>query len=126
MIHFVPVEQIEGKVYVIHASEPDLDLDDWVSHNDHFYVKRRSDKTQPLHADLKPLRYSDFEYCSRCYEARMDEVDDLLRFSEAHEKLTGLDLFAGAGGLSAGLEQSGFVDTKWAIEWSTSAAYTYA
>ena len=33
--------------------------------------------------------------------------------------------FPGAGGLSTGLELSGFVQTKWAIELSSSAAKTF-
>ena len=39
-------------------------------------------------------------------------------------KLRGLELFAGAGGLSLGLEQAG-VDMKWAIEWEPDAAKSY-
>lgn len=31
----------------------------------------------------------------------------------------------GAGGLGTGMDMSGFVDTKWAVEYSPAAALTY-
>ena len=36
-----------------------------------------------------------------------------------------LDVFAGCGGLSIGLEQSGVALTKWAIEWEEDAAKAF-
>nr|CAB09661.1 DNA-C5-methyltransferase [Ascobolus immersus] len=42
------------------------------------------------------------------------------------KKLKGLDIFAGCGGLTLGLDLSGAVDTKWAIEFAPSAANTLA
>ena len=36
-----------------------------------------------------------------------------------------LDVFAGCGGLSIGLEQSGVAVTKWAIEWEKDAAKAF-
>jgi DNA (cytosine-5)-methyltransferase 1 len=37
----------------------------------------------------------------------------------------GLDLFSGAGGLSLGLESTGFITTGWAVEFDVSAARTF-
>jgi len=31
----------------------------------------------------------------------------------------------GAGGLGTGMDMSGFIDTKWAVEYSPAAALTY-
>jgi hypothetical protein len=39
--------------------------------------------------------------------------------------LMGLDIFSGAGGLSLGLESTGFVKTRWAVEYDKSAALTF-
>ena len=36
-----------------------------------------------------------------------------------------LDVFAGCGGLSIGIEQSGLAEAKWAIEWEPDAAEAY-
>jgi hypothetical protein len=36
-----------------------------------------------------------------------------------------MDLFSGAGGLSAGLEASGVARSLWGVEWSTEAAEAY-
>ena len=41
------------------------------------------------------------------------------------EPLKTLDIFAGCGGLSEGLHQSGVADTHWAIECEPSAAQAF-
>ena len=41
------------------------------------------------------------------------------------KSLNMLDVFAGCGGLSIGLEQSGVAITKWAIEWEKDAAKAF-
>lgn len=40
-------------------------------------------------------------------------------------KLASLDLFSGCGGLSLGLEASGLVESKWAVEWDEKAASSF-
>jgi predicted RNA methylase len=40
-------------------------------------------------------------------------------------KLRSLDLFAGCGGLTWGLEASGLADCKWAVEWDEKAADSF-
>ncbi|KAG0303676.1 hypothetical protein BGZ98_006409 [Dissophora globulifera] len=42
-----------------------------------------------------------------------------------NKKLRALDIFSGCGGLSAGLRESGVVETRYAIEFMTSAAKTF-
>ena len=46
-------------------------------------------------------------------------------FPMLDEPLNMLDVFAGCGGLSIGLEQSGVAITKWAIEWEKDAAKAF-
>ena len=64
-------------------------------------------------------------YCKQCLRLECNTLDSQHQDITDHAKLRGLELFAGAGGLSAGLEQADFVQTQWAIEWSPSAACTY-
>ncbi|KAI0039551.1 S-adenosyl-L-methionine-dependent methyltransferase [Auriscalpium vulgare] len=40
--------------------------------------------------------------------------------------MRGLELFSGAGGLSTGFELSGYIDTKWAVEFSPSCCLSYS
>ena len=125
----VDVHRIEGKAFVAHADDcHDLDLEikgDWLAHEDCFHVRRCSSLATPHFADLKQLPHRSLQTCLLC---RDEHIQSLLaaRSTSLHcTKLRGLELFAGAGGLSAGLEQSGFVDTRWVVEWMTSAAMTY-
>jgi DNA (cytosine-5)-methyltransferase 1 len=41
-------------------------------------------------------------------------------------KLKTLDLFAGCGGLTSGLESSGLAECKWAVEWDKNAADSFS
>ncbi|PSR77616.1 hypothetical protein PHLCEN_2v7806 [Hermanssonia centrifuga] len=122
------VSAIEGKLYVVHsASLSERKLEKWVSHDDHFYVDLQSKSSRPKQVDfLEDLPLKTFKRCEECYGARRELLEIQKTLEAQHEPLRGLELFSGAGGLSAGLDQSGFVKTKWAVEWTTSAAMSYA
>lgn len=54
--------------------------------------------------------------------------EDKLQYIPSYEKinpLRGLDLFAGCGGLSRGLEDSGLIKSKWAVECDDKAANAF-
>uniref|UniRef100_A0A2S2Q3B0 Cytosine-specific methyltransferase n=1 Tax=Sipha flava TaxID=143950 RepID=A0A2S2Q3B0_9HEMI len=54
--------------------------------------------------------------------------EDKLQYIPFHKKikpLRGLDIFAGCGGLSKGLEESGLITSKWAIECDDKAAAAF-
>ncbi|KAJ3542763.1 hypothetical protein NM688_g5941 [Phlebia brevispora] len=95
------VHSIEGKAFALPVNSKllKMPLDQWLSYEDHFYFKTASLASPLKHSASKP-----------CLQ---------------HSKLQGLELFAGAGGLSAGLEQAGFVQTRWAVEWMPSPASTF-
>jgi hypothetical protein len=46
-------------------------------------------------------------------------------FLASGQKLKAMDCFSGAGGLTSGLDQSGAVETMWAIEFDAAAARTF-
>ena len=56
------------------------------------------------------------------YEPPPGSIKD---FPILDKPLNMLDVFAGCGGLSIGLEQSGVAQAKWAIEWEKDAAKAY-
>ncbi|KAJ7069693.1 S-adenosyl-L-methionine-dependent methyltransferase [Mycena amicta] len=61
--------------------------------------------------------------CQICFERHIEDWD---LYSLNNPPLAALDVFSGAGGLSAGMELTGFVESRWAIEHSACAAQTFA
>lgn len=102
------------------------ELKQWLGQDDHFYADKFTTKRHPRKNDFEKLPPSGVRNCSKCFHARQDALREEDELKQSHRRLRGLELFAGAGGLSAGLDQAGFVETKWAVEWTTSAALTYA
>ncbi|KAF8266486.1 S-adenosyl-L-methionine-dependent methyltransferase [Lactarius quietus] len=50
---------------------------------------------------------------------------NIIKTKDESSPIQALELFSGAGGLSIGLEDTGFVKTKWAVECAPSAARTF-
>lgn len=121
------VRWIDGKPFVMHGSSlTSEDLDEWASHDDHFYVDCHAESSRPRSSEeFERLSRKSFKTCSECIEKRREELEQRKRAMEAHEPLRGLELFAGAGGLSTGMDMSGFFKTKFAVEMSGSACLTY-
>lgn len=138
--------QIEGKVFVTTISDVKI-RNKWVAHSDHYYVDRWVKKTTSKLEGVspEPLGDKNIDQCIQCMKARDEDVLQRRRLLDQSGPLLGLELFAGvllysfecinissdhyctgAGGLSTGLELTGFVKTKWAVELSPSAAQTFA
>ena len=115
----VPIHKLDGICYVQHFTSARR-IEKWIKHDDHFYLNHKGDVDK-----LQPMDEDDFTYCEPCYLQ-----DEALRkkkhtFSQTNSKLVGFELFSGAGGLGVGMDLSGFVETKYAVEFSPSAAKTY-
>ncbi|KAF9200850.1 hypothetical protein BGZ49_008924 [Haplosporangium sp. Z 27] len=63
--------------------------------------------------------------CRICEEEWWTKSDKQQEFLTDVKKLRALDIFSGCGGLSLGLKESGVVETRYSIEFMTSAAQTY-
>ncbi|KAF7314340.1 DNA (cytosine-5)-methyltransferase [Mycena kentingensis (nom. inval.)] len=91
---------------------------------DRFYVSEwetAEHRIEPmLNEHLDDLKES---ICDECLSHHKSSMEG---FHLRHSQLASLDLFAGAGGLSAGMEQSGFFETRWAVEVAPAAAQTFA
>ena len=84
---------------------------------------------------------STHSYCKNCYDEHIKTLKKENLLCEQSKPLQALEIFSGllsffiikvdflhakgAGGLSIGLEESGFVQTRWAIEYAPSAAKTF-
>jgi DNA (cytosine-5)-methyltransferase 1 len=121
------VRYIDGKAFVVHrGSLMPEELDEWASHDDHFFVDCKAESDHPKSSEMfEWLSLGSFKTCPECIERRKEELEERQRLMEAHEPLRGLELFAGAGGLSTGIDMSGFFRTLYAVEMSGSASLTY-
>ncbi|TCD67280.1 hypothetical protein EIP91_000302 [Steccherinum ochraceum] len=127
-MYWEPISSIDGKIYVVHSAAlpSGFDLEEWVEHDDHFYVDsfyQTSELSGP--DELLPLPLQVFKACQACHVEHLASLEEQTSLSEKHSPLRGLELFAGAGGLSTGLNLSGFVDTKWAVEFEPYIAATH-
>ncbi|KAG6814585.1 hypothetical protein H0H92_000114 [Tricholoma furcatifolium] len=124
-------ERIDGMCFVrlIHGTSTD-EIDKWVSHDDHFYFNQEEDFDGALRdIDIDESDADDdgsFELCRKCLTERERKHDEEQEFLVRNGPIRCLELFSGAGGLGTGLDLSGFVETKYAVEFSPSAAATYA
>lgn len=122
------VSHIEGKAFVAHPSAlgGTAAADEWVTHDDHFLVDLYAPTSHPKRTQLQKLVPRQLKRCEACVTSRQEDLDKDKELLRQHGPLRCLELFAGAGGLTAGLHQSGFVETKWAVELSPSAALSFA
>ncbi|KAH9945791.1 S-adenosyl-L-methionine-dependent methyltransferase [Epithele typhae] len=116
---------IEGKAYVSNPSSL-REREEWCQEDHHFYCDLESSCIHPESpADLSPLLPHQLPQCHPCLQSVHSTLLETKQLLASARKLRGLELFSGAGGLSTGLHQSGFVDTKWAVEFSPSAAKSF-
>ncbi|KAK0441911.1 S-adenosyl-L-methionine-dependent methyltransferase [Armillaria borealis] len=102
----VAVKRLQGVCFVKHLVDQAA-IRSWIKHDDHFYLNQVEDSE----GGLIPLS--------------TNQLRDVRRLRDRNSPLRGLELFSGAGGLGTGMMFSGFVETKWAVEFSPSAAQTY-
>ncbi|KAF8201752.1 C5-DNA-methyltransferase [Pholiota molesta] len=115
----VPLYRLDGICYVKYLRHA-CKIEKWVQIDDHYYLCQKGDVYQ-----LDVMSEEDFSYCEPCYLEEQQRRRVAENFSQTNSKLIGLELFSGAGGLGIGMDLSGFVETKYAIEFSPSAAKTY-
>ncbi|KAG1743398.1 S-adenosyl-L-methionine-dependent methyltransferase [Suillus lakei] len=118
-------DDIRGQCFVIHETD-DTVIDAWVAHDDHYYVNQCADSLDVRALDdLNPWSGSIFRHCVQCHEEHKVNLARRAQQLQRFGPLRGLELFAGAGGLGTGLDMSGFVETRYAVEFSPGAARTY-
>ncbi|KAF8077759.1 C5-DNA-methyltransferase [Lyophyllum atratum] len=114
------LELIDGVCYVRLLTDAE-EIDKWVRHDDHFYVNQEEVRDDDKLHDMKGT----LERCDACHRARVAKLKRDKRLLSKNNPITCLELFSGAGGLGTGMDMSGFVETKYAVEFSPSAAATY-
>ncbi|KAK8921992.1 DNA (cytosine-5)-methyltransferase 1A [Platanthera zijinensis] len=136
-LHEVPIDMIEGKCSVIKKNDlPNLDLpliSDHVFFCEYFYDPTEGSLKQlPANSKLwTTVRRSSNSSIKKkkgkekCEEGQQTERN-LWKDLPQENRLATLDIFAGCGGLSEGLQQSGATFTKWAIEYEQPAGEAFS
>lgn len=114
-------------MFVVHRSSlSDDELENWCAQDDHFYVNCKAESDKPRSSDeFELISRKSFRACHECVELRKEQLVEQQELMRNHSPLRGLELFAGAGGLSTGFDESGYVKTMWAVELGASACLTY-
>ncbi|CAL9757578.1 unnamed protein product [Musa acuminata subsp. burmannicoides] len=133
----VPVEMIKGKCEVRKKIDlPNLELPVVLDHV--FFCEYSYDpvkgtlKQLPAKTKLTSLARKADPYTSRKKKGKEKCEDNQQNFSDKRKdepcenRLATLDIFAGCGGLSEGLQQSGVSYTKWAIEYEQPAGEAFS
>lgn len=126
------VERLIGKCNAVHGKRV-ADLEAYKLLSDTFYVL---DQIPEVEADstnygkyreelLEPLPETDFEDSCDANKMVNEEKARREEFAKAGRKLPAMDVFAGCGGLTHGLDAGGAVETRWAVEWDVEAASTF-
>ncbi|XP_049797488.1 DNA (cytosine-5)-methyltransferase 1-like [Schistocerca nitens] len=123
----VPFENVVGKCCVVYSNNVTVPVMKWSREGpDRFYftetfnssTKTFSRPTPRGEASLLGKRIKDSQ-------GRMD-VSEVKYWPDVNRKLRTLDIFAGCGGLSYGLQQSGVAEICWAIEKDMAAAEAFS
>ncbi|CAN8014880.1 unnamed protein product [Ixodes persulcatus] len=127
----VDLSQVRGKCYVIYGENLAQDIDDYLRKGPHrFYFSEAYDgKTKTF---TEPSSKARMMGCLGKGKGKKGKSSQKAANVEAPEeyfvprqKLRGLDVFAGCGGLSEGFHQSGVSETCWAIECEEPAANAF-
>ncbi|KAL2231357.1 UNVERIFIED_CONTAM: DNA (cytosine-5)-methyltransferase 1B [Sesamum indicum] len=130
-MHTVPVDVIEGRCEI--RKKSDLGPQGVPLISDHVFFceylydpSKGSIKQLPSHIKLRySTRQLNDDSTSRkkgkCKEGEIDSESAKMKEASEGNRLSTLDIFAGCGGLSEGLEQSGVSFAKWAIEYEEAA-----
>ncbi|KAK7314847.1 hypothetical protein VNO77_33375 [Canavalia gladiata] len=133
--HTISVESIEGKCEVrkkndiSEGSAPGIFLN--VFFCEHLYDPATGSlKKLPAHIKVKYSRGHTADAAARKKKGKCKEGDsisepDMEGKALNETRLATLDIFAGCGGLSEGLQQSGVSLTKWAIEYEEPAGHAF-
>ncbi|KAK7283728.1 hypothetical protein RIF29_13469 [Crotalaria pallida] len=124
----ISIQSIQGKCEVRKKNDIPACSASGASENvffcEHFYdPDTGSLKLLPAHIKVKYSSGQTDDAAARKRKGKCKKRESIPDPEKADEKcLATLDIFAGCGGLSEGLQQSGIAQTKWAIEYEETAA----
>ncbi|TRY67204.1 hypothetical protein TCAL_02281 [Tigriopus californicus] len=115
---FIEAKSIRGKCFLCPKELLKMDPSEWFEcGTNRFYFDRTYNSFEQVFEDLGPDVIERFSNLKHAHESGA--------LPQINRPLKTLDVFAGCGGLSVGLEQSGVSDPIWAIESSEAPAIAF-
>ena len=108
--------QVVGKCFLSYIKNLNPGLEKWTSNGpDRFYFNQAYESSEKKF----------YEPSNLAKQIGISTIEKGMDHPQVKKKLTTLDIFAGCGGLSEGLHQSGIAEVRWAVENDKSAAIAY-
>lgn len=102
----ISLEELEGKCWVEEIGNIE-DVKEYKKSPDNFYTN------------------DTITHCQPCREKREENEELWEQFYDSANKLSALDIFAGCGGLTVGMDNTGVIETTHSIEFNPDAAKTF-
>jgi len=119
-------DQIDGKCHV--RLEKDIkELDKWKEEPDRWWVSKQVPKDLDPRGVIRRKDLSPFlslAYAKQTEEDLTAQHSRMERFRKLFPKLRALDMFAGGGGMSIGVDRTGIAETLWVVEFSEAGCAT--
>ncbi|KAJ7675712.1 S-adenosyl-L-methionine-dependent methyltransferase [Mycena polygramma] len=120
----VDVKDLDGVCFVKFIDHANVvAIEKWIQEDsNNFYANTRMLKG----GDVVPMEEDDFKVCGSCERMHEQEAEEMKLYPLRKGKISCMDVFSGAGGLSEGMRKTPHLKHEWAIEHLDSAAETYA
>ncbi|KAI8929735.1 hypothetical protein BC831DRAFT_547452 [Entophlyctis helioformis] len=118
----VSVAWLEGRCWVQHAATI-TDLSAFKAQPDSFWIDETLERAGTQ--DTVPLPLDAWQYNKDAAEERQRGIEERQRVLRTTPKIVAMDIFSGCGGLTVGMDATGLVETRHAIEFSSSASRTF-
>lgn len=124
----VTLSQVQGKCFVVCEDNLQQPIEKWSAlgpHRFHFNEAYNSNTKEFYNPPPEALLLGSIGKGIGKNQKRQEENDELKEWPKINKPLKCLDVFAGAGGLTRGLDMSGVCEATWAIEFDSAAASAF-
>jgi DNA (cytosine-5)-methyltransferase 1 len=82
--------EVDGICYVQHLVNPE-EIEQWVDHNNHFYLNQKRDDKGPL----VDMLAEELKICASCFDNRLEKLQRQNELRAKNDPLRCLELFSG-------------------------------
>ncbi|XP_017781710.1 PREDICTED: DNA (cytosine-5)-methyltransferase PliMCI-like [Nicrophorus vespilloides] len=129
----LPFKEVTGKCFIVYGDNLDMEASEWITKGpDRFYFRQAYNAKTRSYDDVPSMamkighpKKGKGKGKGKSKSADSVHFDYPPMWEHLEVPMRTMDIFAGCGGLSEGLHQSGVADTLWAIEKEPAAAQAY-